>query len=79
MGSMNVEMGRGTRTDGWDPRDDKSSLSPIQRRRYEEWKRNMLRKEARDKNRENCTEEKRETCDQITGNLCTGDCPTGDV
>ena len=40
---------------------------------------NIKRKSARDKNRENCTKSKRETCDQITDKLCTGDCPTGDV
>ena len=39
---------------------------------------NIKRRPARAKYRENCTEEKRKTCDQIQGKLCTGDCPTGD-
>ncbi len=62
-------------------REDGPSHEPIsagQRARYREWEHNISRRAARAKNREACTEEKRETCDQITGNLCTGDCPMGD-
>ena len=47
--------------------------------RGEKIKKNLLRAKQRGINRKNCTEDKRETCDQITDKLCTGDCPTGDV
>ena len=71
-----AEMTRGTRTDGWSPDDDLSARDQV---KYDKWKHGILRKSARAKNRAACTEEKRETCDQIQGKLCTGDCPDGDV
>lgn len=50
-----------------------------QLRRYDEWAHGIQRRSARTKNRDACTEEKRKTCDQTKGDLCTGDCPDGDV
>lgn len=46
------------------------------RTRYEDWRDAKLNDPRRKKNRDNCTAEKRKTCDQIQGKLCTGDCPS---